>query len=90
MRYVTTVDPKPILDWSASSDAALNAELLFQVFNAIKRVLEFVAVHNLSTQFVDVRLDPPHSGVKAVQSRINMLKPRIHLNPQLLQVIFGG
>jgi hypothetical protein len=47
-------------------DAALNAEFLLDIFDAVERVLKFLLMHHLITQAVYVCLDPSHARVKVV------------------------
>jgi hypothetical protein len=55
-------------------DAALNAELLLDIFDAVEHVLKFLPVYQLITQGVHVCLDSSHARVKMVQARLNRVK----------------
>jgi hypothetical protein len=47
-------------------DAALNAELLLDIFHTVEHVLKFLPVYHFIAQGVDVGLDSSHARVKIV------------------------
>jgi hypothetical protein len=51
---------------TAALDAALNAELLLDILDAVKRVMKFLPVYHLIAQGMHVCLDSPHARVKMV------------------------
>jgi hypothetical protein len=63
---------------ATQSHATLNAEFFLQVFYPGQSVLELMTVDNLTTQFMNICLNPSHAGIQIIQAAVNLLKPPVH------------
>jgi hypothetical protein len=61
-----------------SLDAALNAELLLDIFHTVKYIVKLMPMHQLITQCMNIYLYSSDSCINIVQPRINAIESRIN------------